>query len=163
VKREEPVKETTLCFVFDRPKSLLLMIEKKRGQGAGKWNVPGGKISPGESAEAAAARETEEETGIRPQTLKQAGVLEFYFPEGSSWSNICTVFTTDSFEGKLIPENEECTAHWVSLSSIPYEKMWDDDRLWLPLLLEGKPFHRIYSFDAHNRMQSEDVRDPEHP
>jgi len=159
VLRDGEIKRTTLCFVFDRAQNLLLMIEKKRGQGAGKWNVPGGKIHPGESAADAAVRETIEETGIRPLEVIEAGTLEFYFPESESWDNICTVFTAEEFSGALIPENEECSAHWISLDQIPFEKMWDDDRLWVPLLLAGEPFHRIYQFDANDRMKTEGIRD----
>jgi mutator protein MutT len=157
--RSGAVKRTTLCFVFDRGGGKLLMIEKKRGQGAGKWNVPGGKIAHGETAEAAAIRETREETGITPLAVKQAGLLEFYFPESDSWDNTCTVFTAENFSGSLVPETDECSAHWVSLEQIPFEKMWDDDRLWVPLLLAGKPFHRIYHFDSRDRMKSEEIRD----
>lgn len=157
--RDGEVKRTTLCFVFDRARSLLLMIEKKRGQGAGKWNVPGGKIAPGESPEAAAIRETEEETGLRPVTVREAGFLEFYFPESKSWDNTCTAFTAEEWTGSLVAENDECTAHWIPLDAIPYDRMWDDDRLWVPLLLSGKRFHRVYTFDAEDHMKAEEIRD----
>lgn len=157
--RDGEVKRTTLCFVFDRPRGLLLMIEKKRGQGAGKWNVPGGKIAPGESDAEGAVRETSEETGILPLEVKEAGRLEFYFPESKSWDNTCTVFTCDRFSGEIVPESEECSAHWVPIGAIPYEKMWDDDRHWIPLVLEGRQFHRLYWFDANDRMKREEVRD----
>jgi 8-oxo-dGTP diphosphatase len=36
---------------------------------AGYWEFPGGKIEPGESAEAAAVRECLEETGLRVQAI----------------------------------------------------------------------------------------------
>lgn len=159
-KRNNEVKRTTLCFVFDRAGNKLLMIEKKRGQGAGKWNVPGGKIAAGETAEAGAIRETTEETGVVPFALKHAGKLEFYFPESDSWDNICEVFTAENHSGTLIPENDECSARWVSLDEIPFDKMWDDDRLWVPLLLAGKPFHRVYRFDARDQMKEEEILDP---
>jgi 8-oxo-dGTP diphosphatase len=154
------VKKTVLCFVVNRETKQLLMIEKKRGQGEGKWNVPGGKVKPGESDEAAAIRETEEETGYRPNRLKARGKLEFYFPESDAWDNTCTVFYTEVFSGCLGPENEECSTHWVALDKIPFEKMWDDDHLWVPLALSGKQFHRVYTFDAQNHMKSEENRDP---
>ena len=158
-KREGEVKRTTLIFVFDRPAHKLLMIEKKRGQGAGKWNVPGGKIAAGESAEQAAVRECIEETGIEPRAVKEAGLLEFYFPESNSWDNTCTVFTAEEFSGELVPTGEECDAHWVSFDSIPYDKMWDDDRLWVPLLFEGKRFHRVYWFDQNDHMAREEIKE----
>ena len=155
--RDGQVKKTTLCFVFNRVDQTVLMIEKKRGQGAGKWNVPGGKIHEGESAEDAAIRETIEETGIEPQQLKLAGRLEFYFPLSDSWDNTCQVFTAEKFSGTLVRESEECKAQWVKVQEIPLEKMWSDDKLWIPLLLAEKYFHRAYTFDADDQMQSETV------
>ncbi|HEY8279107.1 MAG TPA: 8-oxo-dGTP diphosphatase [Bdellovibrionota bacterium] len=151
------VKRTVLCFVFDRARNSLLMIQKKRGQGAGKVNVPGGKIAAGESAVDAAIRETEEETGIVPSGLEEAGILEFYFPESQSWDNTCTVFTAESFSGDLIPETEECSVFWENLDRLPMERMWDSDRIWLPLLLSGKRFHRSYTFDKHDKVAQERV------
>lgn len=152
-KRE--VKRTVLCFVFDGER--LLMIHKKRGQGAGKINVPGGKLKSGESEEAAAVRETEEETGIIPSQLREAGKLEFYFPESDSWDNTCTVFVSDRHTGTLVPETDECSALWVGRDAIPLEKMWDADRLWLPQLLAGKFFHRAYVFDKDNLVKEERI------
>ena len=122
---EGEIKRTVLCFVFERKENKVLMILKKRGQGAGKVNVPGGKLQPGETAEQAAVRETREETGIEPQSLKLAGQLEFYFPENGNWDNTCTVFTSENFSGRLIPESEECLAYWENVNKIPLEKMWD--------------------------------------
>lgn len=151
------IKLTTLCFVFDEIAGTLLMIYKKRGQGSGKWNVPGGKLQPSEEALAAAVRETQEETGIIPSELEHAGKLEFYFPEGNSWNNICEVFTAKKFSGQLIAENDECSACWVKLNQIPIEKMWDSDRRWLPLLLSGKKFHCKYTFDANDQVTHEEI------
>ncbi len=157
VLRDNEIKKTTLCFVIDRARAQLLMIEKKRGQGAGKWNMPGGKFAAGETAAQAAVRETIEETGIEPLEVREVGMLEFYFPESSSWDNICHVFVCEKFSGELISKSEECDAHWVPLDKIPYDKMWDDDRLWVPLVFAGKRFHRVYVFDAQDRMKEEKV------
>jgi len=153
--RDGEIKRTVLCFVFDKKNDLLLMIHKKRGQGAGKINVPGGKIQAGETEESAARRETIEETGIEPLTMKQAGKLEFYFPYSDSWDNTCTVFVADNFAGSLISESEECSAHWLPCATLPLDKMWDADRLWLPYLLAGKEFHRAYVFDSSDRVIEE--------
>ena len=155
VLRDGEIKRTVLVFVFDRARNSLLMIRKKRGQGAGKVNVPGGKLRAGESAEAAAVRECVEETGIRPEALREAGRLEFYFPENENWDNTCIVFTAEAFSGSLSPESEECSAHWEDLSKLPLDQMWDADRLWLPYLLAGEPFARAYVFDRHDRVKEE--------
>jgi len=151
------VKRTVLIFLFNNDGSELLMIHKKRGQGAGKWNVPGGKLLPGENEEAAATRECEEECGLKPLQLELAGKLEFYFPAGNAWDNLCTVFRAHGFTGVLVKENEECTAEWISCDKIPYEKMWDSDRLWTPLLFQGNYFHRSYTFDEKDKVTEEKV------
>ena len=151
------MKKTVLVFVVDKETNSLLMIFKKRGQGEGKWNVPGGKISPGESAEAAAVRETIEETGIQVSSLRVAGQLDFLFPKKNGWDNSSTVFITTTFSGKVIPETEECSASWIPIERIPYDKMWDDDHLWFPLVFSGQFFQRRYSFDENNEMSQEEI------
>lgn len=145
------MKKTTLTILIDLEKQQILMIFKKRGQGMGKWNFPGGKIAEGESAEAAAMREVQEETGLSVSSLREAAYLEFHFPRGGSWSNSCQVFLAQEFSGTLQKETEECEAHWVSLDNIPFEKMWPNDRLWVPDLLRGEFVKRSYTFDENDQ------------
>jgi 8-oxo-dGTP pyrophosphatase MutT (NUDIX family) len=158
-----PIRRTTLCFIFN-DREEVLMILKKRGMGAGKWNFPGGKIQPGEDAVVAAQRETYEETGLQPEALEECGTLEFLFPEGAaasgnqSWSNVCRVFRTARYAGQLLAESEESTNAWVPVKEIPFDKMWPDDRRWVPLLLAGRPFHRVYRFNAADELLAEEVR-----
>jgi 8-oxo-dGTP diphosphatase len=45
----KPTDRATLLFVVDRPNGRILLIEKKRGLGAGKVNGPGGRIDEGET------------------------------------------------------------------------------------------------------------------
>lgn len=133
------------------------MIHKKKGQGAGKMNVPGGKLLPGENEGLAAVRECIEETGLTPLNVELAGKLEFYFPQGNSWDNLCTVFRARGFTGSLIAETEECSSEWIPVDKIPFDQMWDSDRLWAPLLFKGAFFHRIYTFDEHDKVTEEKV------
>jgi len=63
----KPQERGVLCFIVKEGK--ILLIEKKRGLGAGKVNGPGGRIEKGETEEQAAARETQEEVGITPRGL----------------------------------------------------------------------------------------------
>lgn len=132
------------------------MIFKKKGQGEGKWNVPGGKTHEGEHPKEAAIRECIEETGISPISLIKKGEIEFLFPNGGSWSNHSTIFLATKFEGQIVKETEECTASWISLDKIPYEQMWEGDKLWIPDLLLGKEVFKRYTFRADNTLQSVD-------
>lgn len=134
----------TLCYIVKDEK--ILLINKKRGFGAGKWNGPGGKICAGESPAAAAARETEEETGLRPKNIKDAGILEFYFGQKEIPDMTVHIFIADDFSGSMT-ESEEATPGWFSVSDIPFSKMWPYDKIWMPLMLQGKRVNGAFYFD----------------
>jgi 8-oxo-dGTP diphosphatase len=60
-----PVTDVAVCVV-QAPDGRVLMAERTaRQMAAGFWELPGGKIEPGETAAAAAARELLEETGLQ--------------------------------------------------------------------------------------------------
>lgn len=64
---------TVDCVVFGMDEEDLKVLLIKRGQEpfAGKWALPGGFVRMEESLDAAARRELEEESGIRPSHLEQ--------------------------------------------------------------------------------------------
>ena len=62
-----PKDTATLLFVLRGDE--VLLIRKKRGLGAGKYNGPGGRLEPGETALACAVREVEEELCITPRDV----------------------------------------------------------------------------------------------
>ena len=125
-----PKEEGTLCFVIQDGQ--ILLIEKKRGLGAGKVNGPGGRLEKGETAEQAAIRETQEEVGITPTGVQWAGELRFQFRDG--YSLHCTVYRASGWEGELM-ETAEAKPFWVRTDQIPYGRMWADDEQWMPRLL----------------------------
>jgi len=138
-----PVDRCTLVFVFDGER--VLLIRKKRGLGAGKVNGPGGRQEPGESIEQCGIRETREEVGLVVSGLSLAGVLRFQFADG--YATHVHVFRTDTFEGSPI-ETDEALPFWTPVDAIPYDEMWADDRLWIPMMLEGKAFEGRFLFDG---------------
>ena len=58
----------------------------------------------------------------------------------------CTSFGPGDFEGEPT-ETEEAAPIWVPVDAIPYEEMWEDDYLWVPLVLNGTRFLGRYLFD----------------
>jgi 8-oxo-dGTP diphosphatase len=138
-----PRERAVLTFV--RQQGQILLIRKKRGLGAGKYNAPGGRIEPGETAAAAAVRETREELCLTPTGICPAGELSFAFVDG--YSLHCQVFTADGSIGTAT-ETDEAVPHWCAETEIPYDRMWADDRLWLPRLLAGIPFSGRFVFDG---------------
>lgn len=148
----QPTEVATLCFIIDSRG--VLLIEKCRGLGAGKVNAPGGKVDPGETPLQAAIREVEEEVKVTPLDVYQVGELFFRFRDG--YHLHCHVFRSGGCEGE--PQSTpEAVPFWVSPEKIPYERMWSDDRFWLPLLLGGKQFLGRFVFDG-DVMVSEEIK-----
>lgn len=147
----------TLCFVV-RAGSVLL-IRKKRGLGAGKVNGPGGRIEDGESALDCAIRETVEELRVRPYALCAAGRLQFQFVDG--YGIDVSVFRAACCAGEP-RETEEAVPLWTPVDAIPYDEMWEDDRIWLPSLLAGEPFHGRFVF-REDRILDHRMVDPPRP
>jgi 8-oxo-dGTP diphosphatase len=65
-----PTVDVAASIVMQEDGRVLLAERTARQIGAGFWELPGGKIDPGESAAEAAARELDEEIGIKPLELK---------------------------------------------------------------------------------------------
>lgn len=143
------MKICTLLFLFRNDE--ILLAKKKRGFGAGHWNGVGGKIEPNETIEQATIRECQEEIGVTPKQLEKVAVHDFIFPEDTENIKVHT-FITKSWEGEP-HETEEMAPQWFNVSDIPYTQMWDDDIVWLPLVLQGKKLKTAFTFDMDNRME----------
>ena len=141
--RWEPRDVATLVFVVRDGR--ILLIRKKRGLGAGKINGPGGRLEPGEAPEAGAVREVEEELHVTPLDLRHVGENRFQFVDG--YSIHVFVFAATDCRGEPT-ETDEAAPLWVGLDAIPYTEMWEDDHLWLPLVLEGRRFTGRFLFDG---------------
>ncbi|MGO9308592.1 MAG: hypothetical protein ACLQDL_06170, partial [Spirochaetia bacterium] len=79
------------------------------------------------------------------------GELSFQFVDGYALHG--TVFTASGFDGELC-ETREAAPLWTPLESIPYERMWADDALWLPLLLDGRRFRGYFIFDGDRMLDA---------
>lgn len=141
----------TLMFVIKD--GSILLIEKKRGLGAGKVNGPGGKIDPGETALEAAIRETQEELHVTPHAPRKLG--ELMFSMSDSPDIMCHVYRADDFSGTPT-ETDEAVPLWTALDAIPYQRMWEDDQYWLPLVLGEQTFQGRFVFEGE-RMRWSDL------
>jgi 8-oxo-dGTP diphosphatase len=138
-----PKEIAVLCFIFRQDE--VLLIEKLRGLGAGKVNAPGGRLEIGETPLQAAIREVQEEISVTPHELSQVGNLKFAFVDGYNLE--CWVFRAESHTGT--PTNSpEAIPFWSHVNSLPYDRMWDDDREWLPFLLRSEAFQGEFVFDG---------------
>jgi len=145
-----PTERATLLFVIRDGQ--ILLIHKKKGLGAGKINGPGGRIEDGETPIEAAVREVEEELLVTPTGVKTAGELRFQFVDGFSIHGY--VFTAEDCDGEP-QETDEATPIWTSLENIPFDSMWADDIVWIPLMLDGRKFSGRFLFDEDTMLAHE--------
>lgn len=145
-----PGIHATLLFVTRGGE--VLLIDKKTGIGAGKVNGPGGKIEPGETPEEAICREADEELSIRPTGVRKMAEVSFRM---SDMPDIhCHVFVGETFEGEP-RESREATPRWTAIEDIPWERMWEDDRHWLPQVLAGEVICARFIFEGETLLASD--------
>ena len=132
----------TLLFVLQQHS--VLLIRKQRGHGMGKINAPGGKLEVGETPLACALRETEEEVGIRALNPRLLGQFKFVDLSADQWFGYA--YLAHEYTG-TVRESEEAIPHWFPRDELPFEEMWEDDRYWLPPLLEGHAMEGEFLFD----------------
>ena len=124
----------------------ILLHYKKRGHGRGKWNGAGGKIEEGETPLLCAMREAMEEMGVEVKNLEKMGEIKFYDVYGEDW-------LVHIFRGEIEDEpkeSDESYPKWFSIESIPYDEMWEDDRYWLPLVINGIKFYAKFWFEGES-------------
>jgi len=140
-----------VCVVYllrcDGERTEVLLGDKRTGLGLGKVVGAGGKIEPGESVREAAVREVREETGVEIDAadLEPAGRIDYFFPTKPAWSQRSHVFTCTRWSGEPA-ETAELSPRWFAREDVPYERMWDDARRWLPDVLRGGRVDATFTF-----------------
>lgn len=148
-------KLLNLVWIMKDDQVLLGM--KKRGFGVGWWNGFGGKVNEGEGMEDSAIREVQEEVGITVNKLIPRGILNFTFDDDDKTLEV-HLFEVRDFSGEPV-ETEEMLPKWFKFSELPYEKMWADDKYWVPLFLAGKNINANFHFDKNKQVKTYSIQD----
>jgi mutator protein MutT len=148
-------KTCSLLFLIRDNEILLAM--KKRGFGSNRYNGVGGKVEPGETIEQAVIRECQEEIGVTPTRFHKVAEHNFYqHEEPNPWHMNVHAYIADTWEGEPI-ETDEMAPEWFKLNDIPYDNMWQDDRYWIPYVLEGKKVKGLFTFDEKDTLLTHKV------
>jgi ADP-ribose pyrophosphatase YjhB (NUDIX family) len=100
----------------------VLLVRRARRPYAGTWDIPGGFLEAGESAEAAVHRELREELGVTVTTLRFVGSApDRYGPRGMPI--LALVFRATIASGPLTPADDVSEARWFRRSSIPWPQI----------------------------------------
>ncbi|MBB5178843.1 8-oxo-dGTP pyrophosphatase MutT (NUDIX family) [Planomicrobium koreense] len=106
------------AIVLNEQGELLLIKGPRRG-----WEMPGGQVEEGESLEAAAIRETKEETGIDIKALKFCGIFQ------NVSGSICnTLFLAEHAGGELATSAESLEAGYFPLKEALEMVVWKNFR-----------------------------------
>jgi 8-oxo-dGTP pyrophosphatase MutT (NUDIX family) len=94
------------------------------------WSLPKGHIEVGETAEQAAVREVEEETGISGEILAELGTIDFWFvADGRRIHKTVRHYLLRATGGELSDADIEVTAvAWVPLPDIQEQLAYPDER-----------------------------------
>ncbi|XVQ12779.1 NUDIX hydrolase [Spirillospora sp. CA-255316] len=90
----------------------LLLIRRGRAPAAGTWSVPGGRVEPGESDEAAVIREMREETGLEVAVGRLVGTVERPGPGGVTYE--IHDYEVTARGGALRAGDDAAEARWLT-------------------------------------------------
>ena len=133
------------CWRAVDPATLVFVVKEGRILLIRKINGPGGRLEAGESFDACAVREVREELGVTPLQLEKLGQHAFQFVDG--YSTFVYVYRASDLAGIPV-ETDEAEPLWCTLDAIPFDRMWEDDRHWLPLVIRGRRFSGRWIFDG---------------
>lgn len=115
-----PISVDCIIFGYSQGQLQVALIERKKAPFIGEWALPGGFLIDNETVEETAARELEEETGLRDIYLEQFHV--FSNPQRDPRGRVITVgfFALISSDNlKLIANEDAAKACWFNLNALP--------------------------------------------
>lgn len=108
----------------------VLLVRRGRGAAVGRWAPVGGAIEPGETPEAAAIRETLEETGVSIRLLGRSGCREIAArdADGAAFVWDLAIFAAAWAAGEPIAGDDAAEARFVRLDALAEVDLVDGGR-----------------------------------
>jgi 8-oxo-dGTP diphosphatase len=105
---------TVVAAVIERDGKILITRRPKGAHLEGLWEFPGGKPEPGETAEAALAREVREELGVTFSPRERIAEVDWRYPD----RHVRITFFRGSIDGEPRPLEGQQMA-WVAAADLP--------------------------------------------
>jgi ADP-ribose pyrophosphatase YjhB (NUDIX family) len=118
-KYRKPSLTADICIITDEAEKKILLIKRGNHPCLGKWALPGGFSEAGERIEETAARELEEETGIKmdPSELTLVGVYSKPGRDPRGWTvSAAYLAKVDPEKVKPIAADDAADAKWFLIS-----------------------------------------------
>ena len=110
------------AIILDEGK--IFATQRRYGEFAGGWEFPGGKLEPGESAEAAVVREIKEELGVVVEPLELFDTVEYDYP---NFHLSMDCFICQIKEGRL-ELREHSAAKWLTKETLDSVNLLEADQ-----------------------------------
>jgi ADP-ribose pyrophosphatase YjhB (NUDIX family) len=130
-RRLRTVDETSAGgLVVDQTRRTAALIGRLDRRGRLLWSLPKGHIEAGETAEQAAVREVEEETGIIGRVVAPLGTIDFWFvAEDRRVHKTVHHFLLRALGGELCDDDVEVAeVAWVPLAELESRLAYADER-----------------------------------
>jgi len=126
-------------IVRNQKGQVLVLQRPGHGHFAGKWELPGGKPEPGESPEAAVAREAKEEASIVIEAQRLAGAAEFEIP-GKTFHGVMVIFECSWRGGqRIVLSSEHQKDEWVDWATLREMDLTPGLRRFVDSCPQGSP------------------------
>lgn len=126
------MRQIAVCFLVKNDQVLLLKVHYPDGKEI--WNGVSGWVEDGETPEQGIIREIKEEIGVY---VKEDDLRISYRPK--NWETPSTVFITSKWQGEAKCGEESIREiKWFNFNEIPYDQMIEDNKNWLPKMLDAK-------------------------
>lgn len=121
-RREYPVAPLVGVGALVVEGGRVLLVQRGRAPGQGKWSIPGGLVDVGEPLEAAVRREVAEECGLRVRVHGLVGFLDRIIRDAEGrvrYHYVLLDFLATPEGGELRPGSDAMAVRWVGPDEIP--------------------------------------------
>lgn len=142
------IPKTVLAYIQKDNCFLMLYRNKKKVDiNKGKWVGVGGHLEEGETPNMALVREIKEETGYDVIEYSKKGLVYFNY---DGYSEEMYLYLVTKVEGELI-ECDEGELKYIPIDDIKELDVWEGDKIFLPYLLEDKPYFELeLNYEGNN-------------
>ena len=121
-----PVAAVGVVCLRGPPDALeVLLIRRGTPPRLGQWSLPGGRIEWGETAQAAALRELQEETGVTAEVTGLVAVVDGLFPDDDR-HYVLVDYAARWTGGEPRAGDDAADARFTPLDAVPVLGMWSE-------------------------------------